>query len=128
GDRQIATLQPFPLAEEHARGAGDTELETGGDPLGALEEDRGPLGGADLPRRRLEEGEPAVEMAPVDRQGEVHAHRLALIAARAERDRGPEGTHALEVPVPVLDPRLEHRSEPGVRAHAGVEGVNEAFD
>ena len=64
----------------------------------------------------------------VDWQAEMSAHRIAVIGARHQRDRGPEAAHAGEMGVPVLDVRAEYRTEQCVGTGSGIESRDQPLD
>jgi hypothetical protein len=115
-------------AQQRAVAGGDAELEALGDAPGAFDEMRRGDRWAGLSGGGLEQGEPAVEMLCVDRQGQVPPHRIAVIVARHQRHGRPERAHASEMRVPIANARLEHRTKQRIVAHPGIEGVDEAAD
>jgi hypothetical protein len=108
--------------------AGDAEFEALRDTLRAFDEMGSGHWRAESGGRGFEQGEPAVEVAGVHRQGQVPAHRVAVIVARHQRHRRPEGAHSGQVRVPVADMHVEYRPKQGVGAHLGVEAVHQASD
>jgi hypothetical protein len=84
---QVLPDQALGLGQQHAAPGGDAELQALGDALYAVDEVR--CGGvrADLACRALKQLQPTIEVARVDRQGQVLFHGLAMIPARHQGDR-----------------------------------------
>ena len=76
----------------------------------------------------LEELKPAIEMHGIDRQRQMHAHRLAMIDATGQHDGRPEATHPLQVRFPLMNPGIEDGSEQLVIANSRVKAAYELVD
>src|SRR2546430_2415109 len=79
----------------------DSKLEAVGDTPRARDEMRRRARPAYLDRRAFEQAEPAIEMRSVHRKCDVGLHRLPVIAARHQCDRGPERAELFDMIVPV---------------------------
>src|SRR3974390_814753 len=108
--------------------SGDAEFQAVGDAMGALDEVLGRGRRTDLVRGVLEQREPAVEVAPIDRQRQILLHRPAMIEAAHQRNGRPERAHALQMQFPVGDARVEHGSEQRILTDFPIEGVYHALD
>jgi len=71
------------------------------------------------------EVQPSLEMPAINRQGCMRRNRAAMIDPRHQRDRRPERHHALEMRLPVADPRLEDRPKQRISLDPSVEAVDE---
>src|SRR5579864_4804044 len=96
-DRPRLHAIAFAFAEQDSVRARDAKLEALGNPMRPFDEPLGGLWRTNIARRLLEQGEPAVEMARIYRQGQVLRHRLAVVAPGHERQRRPEREHLFEI-------------------------------
>src|SRR5262245_221315 len=101
---------------------GEAQLQGLGNAVGTVDEDGRRIRWAGLDRRGLEQRQPALEMCRREfGQLRMRLHRRALVAARHQRHRRPEGAELVEMRIPILDGAVEDRSEQRVEAYAGVE-------